>query len=99
MHLTSLGDVGGIVLGVARRPTAYAASTGRAAACLVGFGGGIFAESFIFPFFQIIRNQIARAAIKIFIASETHAIPIIVSILTGSAMPSFTRKRKTNIGN
>lgn len=99
MEQAGIGDIRLIILGVARRPTAYAASTGRAAAGFVLFGSGVFAEGFIFPFFQIIRNQVARAAIKIFIASETHAIPIIVSILTGSAMPSFTRKRKTNIGN
>ena len=89
MHLTSLGDVGGIVLGVARRPTAYAASTGRAAAGFVLFGSGVFAESFIFPFFQIIYNQITGTTIKFLVSGIPHAIPIIVSILAGSTVPSL----------
>ena len=44
MEQAGIGDIRLIILGVARRPTAYAASTGRAAACLVGLSGGIFAQ-------------------------------------------------------
>ena len=43
MNLPGLGDIGGVVLGVARGPTAYAASTSGAAAGFVFLGAGIFA--------------------------------------------------------
>lgn len=99
MEQAGIGDIRLIILGVARRPTAYAASTGRAAAGLVGLGCSVFAKGFIFPFFQIICNQITGTTIKILVSRKTHTIPIIVSILTGSAVPSLTRKRKADIGN
>ena len=38
MEQAGIGDIRLIILGVARRPTAYAASTGGAAACFVLFG-------------------------------------------------------------
>lgn len=41
MEQAGIGDIRLIILGVARRPTAYAASTGGAAACLVGGGSGV----------------------------------------------------------
>ena len=50
MEQAGIGDIRHIILGVARRPTAYAASTGGAAAGLVLLGGGVFAEYVIFPF-------------------------------------------------
>ncbi len=47
MEQAGIGDIRLIILGVARRPTAYAASTGRAAAGFVLFGSGVFAEYLI----------------------------------------------------
>ena len=47
MEQAGIGDIRHIILGVARRPTAYAASTGGAAAGFVFLGGGVFAEYLI----------------------------------------------------
>ena len=44
MEQAGIGDIRLIILGVARRPTAYAGGTlTGAAACFVLFGGGVFA--------------------------------------------------------
>ena len=95
MEQAGIGDIRLIILGVARRPTAYAASTGRAAAGLVGLGCSVFAKGFIFPFFQIICNQITGTTIKILVSRKTHTNSNHREcIRAGSAVPSLLQEKE-----
>lgn len=60
MEQAGIGDIRLIILGVARRPTAYTASTGGAAAGLVFAGGGVSTIYFLEPFTIMLINDKTR---------------------------------------